>query len=799
VVNDLGGSLAGSGGSQSMADGVVAEIEAAGGEAVASYGSVSSYEDANAMIQTAIDTYGRADILVNNAGILRDKTLLKLEEQDWDSVVAVHLKGSFLCGQAFARHAKERADTGDAGGRIINTSSYAGLKGNFGQTNYSAAKAGIYGLTATWALELQRAGVTVNCLAPMAKTRMTKGIEVVTDDMQPEHIAPMALYLASDLAKDVTGRVFGIHGQQLLEYKMLMTDGVTKEGDAFWTAEEIHAALDRIGAERAPVTAPAAGAPMSNAQIIATAFRVMPKVFRPDRAKGWNAVLQFDIQGGTPWTITIQDGVCTTQEGKHGEPTCVVTVDEATYAAVVSGTEKAEKAFMAGKIKASNLGDMMKLGSAFDMKKAAEIAKAQASGASGQEAAAAAPPAGPEALVTRSFELLSDAYKPEAATGWNAVLRFQIDGTDSWTATIQDGACTVTKGEEGEPTCVIRTRLPDYAKIISGELRAEQAFMKGRISASNLKDMMQFGRAFDLKSLKGKLEATASEAAPAAAGGTKMNQALIGKVYAGEPCWARPEHIALFAEATEDKNPAYEGDDPIAPPMYSVRLFKDVLFRAMTDEELRADMLNLVHGEQDMEFFRPLRPMDLCATRSVITAIEPKSTGELLRLEERLYTSGELAVRVRASMFIRDPSKKKPAGETKPAPEPAATPELAFSESVTVAEDQSRRYAEASLDNNPIHTDPEVAKLAGFKGVILHGLCSMALASRAVMNHACGGDPRRLARLSARFNRPVFMGDVLTTEAWKQDAQAGITVYGFRVVNQDGVEVIKGGVAEVRD
>lgn len=240
VVNDLGGARDGTGGSSSMADAVVSEIKAAGGQAAASYDSVANADGAKNMIKKAVDSFGRVDILVNNAGILRDKTLLKMEPGMWDAVIAVHLSGTFYCGQAAAQVMKDQGQ----GGRIINTSSYAGLKGNYGQSNYGAAKAGIYGLTAVWALELAKYNVQVNCIAPLAKTRLTEDIPMVPDEAKPEDITPMVLYLASDLSKGVTGRVFGIHVKQIFEYKMVMTAGVTNAGD--WTPEEIHAKLGEI-------------------------------------------------------------------------------------------------------------------------------------------------------------------------------------------------------------------------------------------------------------------------------------------------------------------------------------------------------------------------------------------------------------------------------------------------------------------------------------------------------------------------------------------------------------------------
>lgn len=241
IVNDLGGSRDGAGAGHSMADKVVEEIKAQSGEAAANYDSVSTEEGAKSIVQSALDNFGRIDILVNNAGILRDKTLVNMPKNMWDIVIAVHLSGTFYCGQAAARAMKEQGQ----GGSIINTSSYAGLKGNFGQSNYGAAKAGIYGLTMVWAIELGKYNIRTNAIAPLAKTRMTEDIAMVPDTAKAEDITPVVLYLASDLSKSVTGRVFGIHGKQIFEYKMLMTGGVTKTED--WTPEEIHAQLNDIG------------------------------------------------------------------------------------------------------------------------------------------------------------------------------------------------------------------------------------------------------------------------------------------------------------------------------------------------------------------------------------------------------------------------------------------------------------------------------------------------------------------------------------------------------------------------
>jgi NAD(P)-dependent dehydrogenase (short-subunit alcohol dehydrogenase family) len=251
VVNDLGGSRDGSGaGGAPLARTVVEEIKAAGGEAVASFDSVSTLDGATAIVKAAVDAWGRVDILVNNAGILRDKSFLKMDEEMFDSVVAVHLKGTHLCSQVFAKQivAQNAAGTG-SGGRIVNTTSVSGMLGNFGQANYAAAKAGIYGLTRTCSIELQKHRITVNAIAPIAKTRMTEDLPMFqsVDTLTPEHIAPAALFLASDLCVDRTGHVLAIAGARLYAFKVVETAGKFKETEhGIWNPQEIADSWDAI-------------------------------------------------------------------------------------------------------------------------------------------------------------------------------------------------------------------------------------------------------------------------------------------------------------------------------------------------------------------------------------------------------------------------------------------------------------------------------------------------------------------------------------------------------------------------
>ncbi|HEY8146907.1 MAG TPA: SDR family NAD(P)-dependent oxidoreductase [Kofleriaceae bacterium] len=253
VVNDLGGSRDGTGGDRAMADRVVDEIRAAGGEAVADQGDVSEPAGAEGLVRRAVESFGQLDILVNNAGILRDKTLRKMAVEQWDAVIKVHLRGTFLCTQAAAQHLMDRG----APGRIINTTSVSGLKGNFGQANYAAAKAGIYGFTMTAALELVKYGITVNAIAPIAHTRMTEDLPMMSampDAAQllaAERIAPAALFLASDRAADITGAVLAVEGARMYVYRMSQTPAVlSADPAAGWSAEEIDARWVELAGSR---------------------------------------------------------------------------------------------------------------------------------------------------------------------------------------------------------------------------------------------------------------------------------------------------------------------------------------------------------------------------------------------------------------------------------------------------------------------------------------------------------------------------------------------------------------------
>jgi NAD(P)-dependent dehydrogenase (short-subunit alcohol dehydrogenase family) len=226
VVNDLGAAVDGEGATVATAQQVVDEIRAAGGEAIASGDDISRPSGAEALVQSALDAFDDLHVVVNNAGILRDRMIVNLSEDDWDAVMSVHLKGTFLTTRAAARAWRERSKSGTpADARVINTSSMSGLFGNVGQSNYGAAKAGIAAFTIIASMELSRYGVTVNAVSPSARTRMItpRGQERMAapaeadgfDTYAPTNIAPLVAWLASPLSAGITGRVFNVSGGRI--------------------------------------------------------------------------------------------------------------------------------------------------------------------------------------------------------------------------------------------------------------------------------------------------------------------------------------------------------------------------------------------------------------------------------------------------------------------------------------------------------------------------------------------------------------------------------------------------------
>jgi NAD(P)-dependent dehydrogenase (short-subunit alcohol dehydrogenase family) len=269
VVNDIGAELDGTGGSPTPAQQAADEIVSAGGEAVVNGDDVADWAGARRLVQTAVETFGGLDVVVNNAGFVRDRMVVSCGEDEWDAVVRVHLKGHFAVARFAAEHWRERAKRAGQGvdGRIVNTSSGAGLLGSVGQAAYSAAKAGIATLTLVQAAELGRYGVTANAIAPSARTRMTETVFAdmmaapddpdAFDAMAPENVAPLVVWLGSAQSAHVTGRVFEVEGG-----KVSVADGwhhgPALDKGARWAPDELGPVVDDLLAQ-APAPAPVYG------------------------------------------------------------------------------------------------------------------------------------------------------------------------------------------------------------------------------------------------------------------------------------------------------------------------------------------------------------------------------------------------------------------------------------------------------------------------------------------------------------------------------------------------------------
>jgi len=384
VVNDPGVARDGSGEvTGAVADEVVAEIRALGGEAVANYDSVTTPEGGERIVQTAIDAFGRVDILINNAGILRDKSFANMTPEMWEAVLAVHLDGAYnVTRPAFLRMREQGY------GRIVFTTSAAGLFGNFGQTNYSAAKMGLVGLMNTLKLEGEKYGVKVNTVAPLATTRLTEDVfpPEVQEQLKPEFVVPLVLYLCSDKCTD-SGLILNAGGGVYGRAAVLSTPGV-RLGDGVPTAEDIRKNWARIdsleGAKPYPnanaqilemLSPPAVGAPPAPAaaapsaapappagapSTVADVFARMPEFFRPEKAAGVDVVFQFRISGpgGGDWYVVVKDQTCTVSAGVHEKPTTTLKMADEDFLALVAGKLPAMQAFTSGKLKIE--GDLMK-------------------------------------------------------------------------------------------------------------------------------------------------------------------------------------------------------------------------------------------------------------------------------------------------------------------------------------------------------------------------------------------------------------------------------------------------------
>jgi NAD(P)-dependent dehydrogenase (short-subunit alcohol dehydrogenase family)/acyl dehydratase/putative sterol carrier protein len=375
VVNDLGSARDGVGeGSSQPADRVVEEIRAMGGQAVASYDSVATPEGGAAIVRTAMEAFGRVDILVNNAGILRDKTLAKMEPAEWEAVRSVHLDGAYhVTRPAFVQM---RA----AGyGRIVVTTSAAGLYGNFGQTNYSAAKMGLVGFMNTVKLEGEKHNIKINAVAPIATTRLTEDIlpPDLQDKLKPEFVVPLVLYLCSEQCP-VTGATYNSGMGHYSRAAVLTGPGVVLgSAQAIPTPEDVARNMGKIASLEGAVEygsltsamgamlsalgpSPEPARPAQQPLTVRGVFERITEAFRPEKAAGLDVVFQYSIsgRGGGEWYVTIRDGACRVDEGTCSSPTTSILMSDEDFVDLIRGKLNAMQAFTSGKLKIR--GDLMK-------------------------------------------------------------------------------------------------------------------------------------------------------------------------------------------------------------------------------------------------------------------------------------------------------------------------------------------------------------------------------------------------------------------------------------------------------
>jgi acyl dehydratase len=275
----------------------------------------------------------------------------------------------------------------------------------------------------------------------------------------------------------------------------------------------------------------------------------------------------------------------------------------------------------------------------------------------------------------------------------------------------------------------------------------------------------------------------------------RLNRELVGKRYRGTPYEVTAGAIAAYARATNDDNETYLGDAPVASPVFPVVAAFPTFMAAAEDPELGADLMRLVHIAESHVIQRPLRPGDVVTPTSELEAVADEEGGESFTLRADLaLADGTVACEASARMVIRASDRRRRRAASSKREE---RPPPVFEQATMVEEDQPRRYANASGDRNPIHLSEDAARAAKLPGVILHGMCTMAMAVKGAVDGLAGGDPTRVRRVALEFFKPVYPGQPITTRFWELGSVAGAVEYGFEVTNRHGVALTRAGRLEM--
>ncbi|KAJ2716339.1 hypothetical protein H4R19_000706 [Coemansia spiralis] len=876
VVNDLGSGLKGEGSSAAAADLVVDEIKKAGGEAVADYHNVL---DGDKIVETAVKAFGRVDVVINNAGILRDKSFKSMTDKDWDDVLNVHLQGAYrITKAAWPIMRKQKF------GRVVMTSSAAGIYGNFGQANYSAAKQALIGFSNSLAYEGHKYNIHVNAIAPLAASRMTETVlpQEILNALKPEFIAPVVGYLAHETTAQ-TGGLLEVGAGTITAHRWEGTAGVVFKADQSFTPAAVKARFDEICNFDGPVTYPAAlkdndwvgkleeaRALATNAQGSGDELRFDGRVVLVTGAGAGLGRAYALMFAGLGAQVVVNDVGTVEQDGQRVR-TADVVVGEikkaggaavANYDSVEDGERAVATALAAfGRIDVvvNNAGilrdkafnnatpqdwDLMyrvhlrgtyKVSHAawphFVKQKGGVIINTNSAvgifGNFGQTNYAAAK-AGIQGLSNSlaiegaRYNIRVNTIAPNAGTAMTAtVIPAEIvemlkpeyvaplvgylahDATPHTGKLFQVGSCWVSEirrqrsGGVAFPLSrpltpeAIATRWADITNFDDGRAHhiasARQSSMELLENASSATETQDENEEDD--SGEGKVDlagAYAAKSDPQPFDYTRRDVMLY----------------ALGIGATRQDLPlVYEGSD-------SFQTFPT--FAVIPEFHLRTDMTSyvpefnpmmLLHGEQFVEVRRPI-PTEgrlLCTTQIVDIQDKGKGLTATVRLTMADPADGGVVAVSESTSFVRGLGgfSKKPGftpvqgpGRAAAATAVNAIPKRAADAVLTqrTTEEQAAMYRLAG-DFNPLHIDPEMSKLGGFKMPILHGLCTFGYAARHAVKLAAGNDASRLTTVKARFSAPVLPGETLETSVWADPADNKRVLFQVRVVERDVIAI----------